>query len=291
MANIHPRKHRPLIRYHGGKWKIALWVLSFINAMRHRIYTEAFGGGASVLIRKPAMRNVGEIYNDLDDTLVHLFRTLQDPAKAAALVRAIELTPFARSEFDLAYELCDDDVERARRTLIRSFMGFGSDGTTGEYKTGFRRNVTSNMKLPAQEWVSYPSALQLIVQRLKSVVIEQTDAFDLLLETDNVETLHYVDPPYLPSTRSQGNRRRGAGFHVYRHEMTEEQHVQLLALLRSLTGMVVLSGYPSELYDDTLAGWERVTRDAHADGGRPRVEVLWFNPAAMERLREGARLC
>jgi DNA adenine methylase len=73
--------------------------------------------------------------------------------------------------------------------------------------------------------------------------------------------------------------------------MTEEQHVQLLALLRSLTGMVVLSGYPSELYDDTLAGWERVTRDAHADGGRPRVEVLWFNPAAMERLREGARLC
>lgn len=280
--NNKPREHRPPVRWHGGKWKIALWVNQFLP--RHSGYGEVFGGGASVMLRKPRAR--AELYNDLDRTIVHLFRVLRDRDQAERLVRLLALTPFAREEFELAYEPCEDLVERARRTIVRSFMGYGSDGTAGVYKTGFRRNVTSNLKMPAQEWASYPVSLRKTIARLDGVVIENRDAFALLPELDGPDWLHYVDPPYLPETRSQGNRRRGAGFHVYEHELTREQHVDLLALLRSLKGMVVLSGYPSAMYDDALDGWTRVQRLAHADGGAERTEVLWINPRAAARLGE-----
>lgn len=279
MSKRH-RRERPLIRWHGGKWMIALWVIEHLPTAHH-LYVELFGGGASVMLRKP--RSKAEIYNDLDETLYSLFAVLRDPAQAEELIRRLELTPYARSEFDRAYEPTPDPVEAARRTIVRSFMGYGTDGTAGEYRTGFRATVTSNLKLPAQEWATYPKALRRIVDRLKGVVLERCDAFDLIERMDGPETLFYVDPPYLPETRSAGNRRRGQGFHVYRHELTTEDHVRLLDQLRSVRGMVVLSGYPSDLYDRALEGWHCVRRAAFADGGRPRTECLWINPAARER--------
>ena len=275
-------KDRPLIRWHGGKWRIAKWVISHFPP--HLTYAELFGGGASVMIQKVPAK--AELYNDLDETLIQLFRVMQDPEKAERLIWLLERTPFSRAEFNLAYKVATDDVEAARRTIVRSFMGFGSDGTAGVYRTGFRRNVTNAGKFPASEWKSYPKALRRTIDRFRSVVIEQCDAFDLMGSLDAEETLFHLDPPYHPETRSQGNRRRGKGFHVYSHELEAVDHVRLLEAARSLTGMVVLSGYPHELYDDMLPDWKRVERIAHADGGRERTECLWINPAAAERLAQ-----
>jgi len=100
---------------------------------------------------------------------------------------------------------------------------------------------------------------------------------------DGPQTLHYVDPPYLQETR----RRE----HMYRHELSRSGHVKLLAALRKLSGMVVLSGYADPLYDKRLKGWERIEIPTYADGARPRVEIVWLNPAcaaAVERERAGA---
>lgn len=271
---------RPVVRWHGGKWKIAKWVIEHLPP--HQTYVEPFGGGASVLLQKP--KSKGECYNDLDETLIQVFRVMQDPEQAARLISLLECTPFSRAEFDLAYTPVDDPVERVRRTLIRSFMGYGSDGTAGIYKTGFRRTVSHAAKFPASEWKTYPKALLATIDRFRDVVIEQTDAFELIKQLDAAETLFYVDPPYHPSTRSQGNRRRGQGYHVYSHELDEAQHDDLLVLLKHCKGMVVLSGYPHVLYDDFLDGWLRVERGAYADGGRARTECLWINRAAQNRM-------
>ena len=233
-------KRRPLVRYHGAKWKIAKWVISHFPP--HVAYVEPFGGGASVLLQKD--RSKGEVYNDLDETMVALFRVLRDPAAAERLIFLIERTPYSRAEFDAAYEPVDDPVEAARRTIVRSFMGYGSDGTADEYKTGFRATVSNAAKFPAAEWASYPDALRLTVERMKGVVLHQRDAFELIPTLDREHTLFYIDPPYHPETRSQGNRRRGQGYHVYKHELEINDHIRLLDLMLTLKGMVVLSGYP-----------------------------------------------
>ncbi|MES2903252.1 MAG: DNA adenine methylase [Pseudomonadota bacterium] len=277
------KRARPLVRWHGGKWMIANWILEFLPA--HETYTEAFGGGASILLRKPRA-SMAEVYNDLDQTIVRIFKVLRDPAKAEQLKTLLRLTPYSREEFLAAYEPTDDPVEEVRRTLVRSWMGYGSDGTAGVYRTGFRSIVNHAGKTPASEWVNYRSSLDATIERIDGVTLESCDAFELLVRYDTEDTLHYVDPPYLTSTRSSGNRRRGAGYHVYQHELSEDDHVRLLELLNGLSGMVVLSGYPSALYEKHLVGWRREERAAFADGGSPRTEVIWINPRCAERLKE-----
>lgn len=283
MTNI----PHPLLRWHGGKWLLAPWIIA--KFPKHQCYVEPFGGAASVLLRKD--RSYSEVYNDLDQILVGLMRVLRDPAQGSELVRQLELTPFARDEFELAYVATDDPVEAARRTIVRSFMGFGSDSTSGHYRTGFRSNTTRMGGTPARAWSNYPDALRLIIERIDGVTLENRPAIDVMRQYDQPNALHYVDPPYHPSTRSSGNRRRcgpgTAAWHVYRHELEHEGHVALLAALVNLQGMVALSGYATELYDDTLVGWRRLTRDAYADGARPRTEVLWLNPALINRLGDG----
>lgn len=254
---------RPLLRWHGGKYLLAPWIISYLP--EHRVYVEPFGGAASVLLRKP--KAYAEVYNDLDQEVVNLFRVLRDPANAEALVFALRLTPFARAEFAEAYQVSECAIERARRLIIRSFMGFGSNGHVRA--TGFRANSRRSGTTPAKDWANYADALPAIIERVQGVVIESSPAMKVMAAHDSPATLHYVDPPYLPETRDGGGD--------YNHELSVEDHRELLAFLKTLRGRVVLSGYPAPMYDDALAGWRRIERKALADGARERVEVLWCN--------------
>ncbi|MCA0401306.1 MAG: DNA adenine methylase [Proteobacteria bacterium] len=260
---------RPLIRWHGGKFLLAPWIISHFPA--HRVYVEPFGGAASVLLRKP--RAYAEIYNDLDAELVTLFRVLRSP-RAGELREALRLTPFARDEFVGAYARTDCPVEQSRRMIIRAFMGFGSTGALGR-STAFRANSNRSGTTPAHDWANYAPALGAIIDRLSGVTIENRPAMDVMAQHDGPETLHYVDPPYVHDTRSKGNPY--CAKHKYRHEMTDDDHAELLVFLRTLRGRVVLSGYPHPIYDDALADWRRIERQALADGARARTEVLWLN--------------
>lgn len=303
---------RPAVRWYGGKFRLAPWIIAHFPP--HRIYVEPFGGGGSVLLRK--VRSYAEIYNDLDDFIVNLFDVLRDDEKSHRLIRLLALTPFARVEFEKSDEPTDDPVEAARRFVVRSFMGFGAnahaaapasrsgfrsivrgvgkgDPRTGFRSTGFRANSNRSGTTPAQDWSNYPQSLRLIVERLKGplddngdrkhgVVVEHRDAFEVMEQHDTRETLFYVDPPYLPEVRSPANR-HDLKHRMYRHELTRDDHVRLLEFLRGLAGMVILSGYPAPLYDEALRDWRRVTKQTFADGARPRTEVLWLNPACADR--------
>ena len=274
---------RPILRWHGGKWRLAPWIIQFFP--EHRTYVEPFGGAASVLLRKE--RSYSEVYNDLDDGVVNLFRLIRDEALATRLVDLLQKTPFARREFEQAYEMSDDPIEEARRLIVRSFMGFGSDGHNRAVRTGFRANSSRSRTTPAHDWANYPEKLRMIVTRLKGVVIEGRDAADVMAQHDRETTLHYVDPPYLPETRSQKSRRGKIQYHAYAHEMTADDHRRLLEFLIRLDGMVVLSGSDSALYHDMLGEWVVFRRQALADGARPRTECLWINPRCISALNDG----
>jgi DNA adenine methylase len=260
---------RPILRYHGGKWRLAPWIISHFPP--HRVYVEPFGGAASVLLRKP--RSYAEVYNDLDGEIVNLFRVLRDESTAARLEELVRLTPFARVEFAASYEPAADPIEQARRTLIRSFMGFGSSALTR--KSGFRADAKRSGTTPAKDWAGYPEALSAIIERLRGVIIENRDARQIMATHDGPDTLHYVDPPYVFSTRNTGSPNRN---YDYRHEMTDADHIALAEFLHGLRGMVIVSGYDCPLYAEMYRGWRTDKKQTLADGARAREETLWLSP-------------
>lgn len=263
---------RPALRYFGGKWMLAPWIISLLPP--HEIYVEPFGGAASVLMRKP--RAKVEVYNDLDGEIVNVFRVLRDKDDARRLERNLRFTPYARGEYALAFLEGGDDIERARRTIVRAFMGHGPDSVNPGHRSGFRAKTLNSNRTAALDWVNYPPEVPRFCERLSGVTIEARDAFELIPDFDTEHTLFYVDPPYLHATR--GDR------HNYRHELSDDVHARLLNLLSGLRGMVVLSGYASPEYE--RLGWKRCETEAMADGARARVECAWLNPAAQARQRQ-----
>lgn len=272
--------HTPLLRYHGGKYRLSKWLYNFFP--KHTTYVEPFGGAASVLLRKE--RSHGEVYNDLDQDIFNLFQVLRNKEDAERLTELCYLTPYSRDEFKLAYECTDDPIERARRTIVRSAMGFGSGAASG-HLTGFRCEASRKYSTSAHCWQKYPPILHYIHERLQGVNIENRPAIDCMMKHDSDETLHYPDPPYLP-----GTRKLNSSGSVYRHEMSERDHEQLLITLKSLKGSVVLSGYQSDLYSDHLSGWKLETKQSRISAGRGtglRTECVWLNPVCVEKLASG----
>lgn len=261
---------RPVLRYFGGKYVLAPWIIE--NLPAHKIYVEPFGGAASVLMRKP--RAWHEVYNDLNDEVVNVFRVLREQNQAKELERRLRLTPFAKAEYNEAFEDTPDPVDRARRTMIRSFMGFGGDACSAGRPTGFRSIITSLDRgtTPPIEWVTFADAIPAFSARLSAVAIEKRDAFEIMELHDGPHALFYVDPPYVHDTRNLK--------HGYKFELSEQDHERLVSRLAEMQAMVVLSGYDSPIYDKL--GWEKRKRETHADGGRDRVECLWLNPAAVK---------
>jgi DNA adenine methylase len=274
---------RPVLRYHGGKWMIAPWIIEFMP--EHRVYTEPFGGAASVLMRKPRAQMV-EVYNDLDREVVNVFRVLRDPDKAEELCRLLTLTPYARVEFEESYLPADNEIEQARRTIVRAFLGFGSDSASGAL-SGFRANGNRQNTHPSRDFVNYPKAIESFTERLEGVVIECRDACEVIAQHDAPTTLHYCDPPYVHAVRSAAVVRDGKG---YRHEMTDDDHAALAETLRAAKGMAIVSGYANGLYDRELFhDWHRFERKALADGGLERTEVVWLNDACVKALEDQSR--
>lgn len=257
---------RPALRYHGGKWRLAPWIIA--QMPEHRVYVEPFGGAASVLMRKP--RSKGEIYNELDGSIVNVFRVLRDMKKAEELERLLRLTPFARDEFETSYEPALSDIDGAHKTIVRSFMGFSTDATTRGCRTGFRVNKSSG-KLPATEWATYANSISFFTERLRGVVIENRSAFEVIASQDHPDTFFFVDPPYLRSTRGNGFK------HGYVHEFNDNDHRKLALLLRGLKGRVLLCGYWSNLYEELFSDWAFEEAKCYANGCHGRTERLWRN--------------
>ncbi|OGV36174.1 MAG: hypothetical protein A2020_12275 [Lentisphaerae bacterium GWF2_45_14] len=270
---------RSLFRYYGGKWRVAPWIVSHFP--EHRIYIEPFGGAGSVLFRKP--KSYAELFNDLNHEIVNLFRILQDDVKKKNLQEKLSLTPFARMEYDNAFIPSDDEIENARRFLIRAGMGYHADSVIAKnYKSGFRTDFRRKHSLPAHNWASYPGYIDIFADRLAGVIIENMDAFALIEKhKDDSNILWYLDPPYPHDTRTQANK------HKYAYELTDEQHRLLIDLLQQIRGMVIISSYDNPIYTELeKSGWKKESRtyrnNTYQSGAR--TECIWIN---QECLKEG----
>lgn len=98
---------------------------------------------------------------------------------------------------------------------------------------------------------------------------------DLGEQIIRADWLIYADPPYVLSARRSGAP-------IYRHELTDQDHLELLSLLRTVRAAVAISGYRCDLYDNLLHDWRRVDFRTMTHRG-PAIESLWLNYTTAER--------
>jgi DNA adenine methylase len=236
----------------------------------HQTYLEPFGGAGSVLLNKaPAPV---EVYNDLDGRITRLFRVLRDHGEEFR--RVLTLTPYSEVEFERASEPAGNEVEQARRDFVRWRMSLGGRGDTFSFTL---HRVRRGMADVVSGYLSaVDEQLPTIIERLRRVQIVCRPALEAIRAWDGPDTLIYCDPPYVHETRHEGSR------DVYGVEMSEQDHRELAAVLNACQAKVVLSGYPSALYDELYPSWRTITFNIanHAAGGRTKVrkqERLWLN--------------
>ncbi|HVQ94227.1 MAG TPA: XF1762 family protein [Mycobacteriales bacterium] len=267
----------PPFAYYGGKTRLAARIAALFPDHGH--YVEPFAGSLAVLLAKPPARK--ETVNDLDQELVGFWRTLRD--RPEQLVRACALTPHSRAEHAAAGEPIPpdvDEVERARRVWVRLTQGrSGALAPTGWKRFldpgGPRRSMPGYL-------AGYAARMPPAAARLAAVSLECRPALEVIADYGtHPGTLLYVDPPYL----AIGGR--------YRHRMADEAaHRELADALHGCRAAVVLSGYPSPLYERLYAGWHHTTLTATTHRGSrgptERTEVLWTNrpPATIHAVAE-----
>lgn len=257
----------PVLRYVGAKWMLADWIIS--NFPPHRAYIEPFAGSCAVFLRKPP--SSVEVLNDLNCEIVNFLRVLR--SRPEELVAQIALTPWSVEEYRLSYKPSDDPLEAARRFYTRCWQSFsGTSGTPSGWRN--RRYSVGRASLPKE--FQRLDGLWGAAIALTDAVIENKPALEVIQYYDAPDVLFYVDPPYVKRTRSGGGHTR------YAHEMSDQDHRDLADVLRECRGMVLLSGYDSELYRELYPDWQTVSKTATTNGNSVATEYLWLSPNASD---------
>ena len=261
-APTNPNIHGAPLRYPGAKWALANTIAAHLPTHYH--YIEPFFGSGAVFFTKTPSPH--ELINDLNGQVTNFFQVLRD--NTDALLWAIETTPWSRNEYELSHQPTNNPIEAARRFATRTWQAHASDHSK---QTGWRnRGPKQRAQGMSMRWRKVPSQLLGLVDRLRDAEIENRPALEVIARFSTPDTLIYADPPYLLSTRTQT---------LYRHEMGERDHVELLEVLNAHPGPVVLSGYSSSLYHHHLEHWRTVTlRPPKVEKGADRTEMLWVKP-------------
>lgn len=260
----------PPLKWHGGKYYMADKIVAMMPPHIH--YVEPYAGGLSVLLAK-SYEGISEVVNDLNGDLTNFWRVLQNEESFRKFHRRLEAIPFSEREW------ISDGVEEGSDLVTKAVSFFvlcrqSLAGRMDAFASLSRTRTRRGMNEQASAWLNAVEGLPLVHARLKRIVVLNRDALEVIKQQDGKDTLFYLDPPYLPETRASKD--------VYQYEMTKEQHLKLLKMVKKCRGRVMLSGYRSEMYSDELCDWyqHEFTVPNQAAGGdtkRKMVEVVWCN--------------
>jgi len=260
------------MKIHGGKYYLCNFIIeNFPENYDKMTYVEGFGGAASVLLNKK--RSIKEVYSDLHGPTANIFLTLV--TKPDELVETIRKIEYKEESFQaaklasLAFQY--NDLPSAVSELVLRRMSRGGMKSHFSWSTWLRGGQPGDLNA----WETFKDLLPKIANRLQGVEVLNESALTLLPkfgQDDN--TLVYLDPPYLHTTRTAKS--------VYDCEMTEEEHRKLAALANEAKAKVLVSGYDSPLYQELYNGWRVIKKEVPNNSGQGkvkqrRVECLWLN--------------
>lgn len=249
--------HRPPLRYFGGKWRIAKWLLQHYPI--HRGYCTPYGGGWCESFQKPRSGHL-EVYNDLNAHNINFFTQLKE--NPHELIAQIEKTPRDWQQFEISKQSCDDPVEWAKRYYIYCHLSVMAGG--GKLSSG-----TSESRLALRS-VTDDTHLWAASHRLQGVIIEQLDAVECIAKYDSKDTFFYCDPGYPKSSLATGNRT------WYLHHTNTEGHIALAETLHQIKGSAIVSGYDCPLYQKLFNGWEKIEYETVNMRRSKAIECIWI---------------
>lgn len=273
MTEFSDEIDRPFLKYFGGAWTRAPWIID--HFIPHKGYYEPCVGAGSVLFRKKPVSF--ELANDIDGRLFNAFTVLREQTNE--LIRAINMTLWHPAEFKKALEPSEDPLEDARRFFFACWASVPGGPNMGASDFRITRS-TNRGKSPVQDIRGIDHLLLEMSKRLENVMFTQEHAILGLskIVLNESDWLIYFDPPYLHETRSNKSG--------YNHEFSRVEHIEAAELLIMHAGPVVVSGYKSELYTELYEGlgWQRVDRDQQANSGKIATESIWLNPLLWREL-------
>jgi DNA adenine methylase len=267
------KKTRPAVKTHGGKYYLANWIVeNFPENYTELTYCEPMCAGASVFLNKEP--SAQEILNDIDSGIIHVHKALRDEPKE--FIDRLKRIRYTERSFKMALTKSEegflDYIDHAVNEYMLRRMSRGGMKKAFAWSDRERGGKPGDVNA----WETMLSELPNIAERVKDTIILNKSVFDIMKIWDEEETLMYLDPPYMPDTRSEGSK------NIYEHEMTVEDHILMLNLAKNSRAKVIISGYSCPLYNRTLKGWtvkkkSIANHSSQVATKERRVECLWLN--------------
>jgi DNA adenine methylase len=262
------------LKWHGGKFYLAADFHRLAPPHIHR--THAYAGGLGEFWNWPH-DGVSEVVNDIDGALTNFWRVLQGEDTFNRFMRIVQAMPFSQVEWQdsLIIDPTAEPVQRAVHFFVRVRQSMS--GRKDCFAPISRNRVRRAMNEQASAWLSAVDGLPMVHHRLKRVVILNMPAIDVIQSQDGRTTLHYVDAPYVLDTRVTVGE-------YGPFEMTDDQHRELIRVLLSCEGKVMVSMYHHPIYDvlHLEHGWQVHEFDlpnnaSAADVKERKIECVWCN--------------
>lgn len=253
--------------YHGSKYSYLPWLLPKLPEANH--FIDVFGGSAAVLLnRKPSKI---ETFNDINGKVVNFFKVLRE--QPDELISLLELTPHSKREYDEAWYIeSDSPLEQARKFYIRTQQSIWAAGAQDKVK-GWAATISDSrvgMSEKTQKWVRAIERLPLVVDRFRTVQIENRNFKFIISKYDREGVLFYLDPPYDMEFRSAT---------PYEFDFKSQDFFDLHYFAKNAKAKVAISGYKSRLMLEIFSNFN-FHDGPHRKKNRSSKEVyegLWTN--------------
>lgn len=258
---------RPPLKYHGGKYYLSSWIISkFPSDYVSLNYYEPFLGGASVFLRK--LPSISENLSDLDNSLINFYQVLTSTCDG--LKDLLKTLAYHQGNFLwFSQAATTSKLDEAINFYVKNRMSRGGLGESFAWSNRLRGGKPGDQNA----WETSIENLSEVAKKLRRASIS-CQSYSSILPVLLPNAFIYLDPPYLPETRTALN--------TYNIEMDKKDHEDMLALIKASPAKILLSGYENDLYNKELSSWNRfektvVNNASQAKKKNTRKEVLWAN--------------
>lgn len=270
----------PPIRYFGGKNGMASKILKYFpKEGSYNTYIEPFGGSFGVALHNTNIPPI-EIYNDLDNNVYSLFRTLVDKEMFAEFQKLSDLIIYSekvRKAFKQDLKEIPFNEDDKLSIVHRAFKFFYVNRTSRNGIGGFSINtcIRRNMSKSCSDMLSTIEGLPKLHDRLSKVIVTNQDGIKLINKYSQREDVFiYADPPYHQSTRTETR---------YNVDMNDDEQERFIDECVNAKCKILISGYDCDAYKRLEEnGFIKIKFIVHTMSGnrktkKDKVEYLWMN--------------